>query len=60
MGWTSGGTSNGGWGNLSASINVTGSQLQTNIGEEGTEGEINAGWGRKLGTIIKVGVFQEH
>ena len=38
----------GGWGNLSdTSINVTGSQLQTNIGEEGTEGEINAGWGRK-------------
>ena len=38
----------GGWGNLSDTIVVaTGSQLQTNIGEEGTEGEINAGWGRK-------------
>ena len=50
FGWGGGvwNSSVGGWGNLSdTSINVTGSQLQTNIGEEGTEGEINAGWGRK-------------
>ena len=50
FGWGGGvwNSSNGGWGNLSDTIiNVTGSQLQTNIGEEGTEGEINAGWGRK-------------
>jgi hypothetical protein len=50
FGWGGGvwNSSVGGWGNLSDTlINVTGSQLQTNIGEEGTEGEINAGWGRK-------------
>ena len=41
-------SSNGGWGDLqNVLIGATGQQLQTNIGEEGTEGEINAGWGRK-------------
>ena len=41
-------SSNGGWGDLqNVIIGATGQQLQTNIGEEGTEGEINAGWGRK-------------
>jgi hypothetical protein len=27
-------------------VDLSGFQLQTNVGEEGTEGEINAGWGR--------------
>ena len=41
-------SSNGGWGDLqNVLIGATGQQLQTNIGEEGIEGEINAGWGRK-------------
>ena len=37
----------GGWGNLSDTSITAGSfELQSSIGEEGTEGEINAGWGR--------------
>ena len=41
------GSNIGGWGNLKdTSIIVSGSQLQSSIGEEGTEGEINTGWGR--------------
>ena len=37
----------GGWGNLKdAVVDVSGTQLQSSIGEEGTEGEINTGWGR--------------
>tara|TARA_B100000676_G_scaffold311073_1_gene379676 strand:+ start:5453 stop:7366 length:1914 start_codon:yes stop_codon:yes gene_type:complete len=50
FGWGGGvwNSSKGGWGDLAnVQIDATGSQLQTNIGEEGTEGEINAGWGRK-------------
>ena len=40
-------TSNGGWGDLAnVQVDLSGFQLQTNVGEEGTEGEINAGWGR--------------
>ena len=49
FGWGGGvwNSSNGGWGNLAdVQISVTGSQLQSSIGEEGTEGEINSGWGR--------------
>ena len=41
------GSSVGGWGNLKdTSFIVSGSQLQSSIGEESTEGEINVGWGR--------------
>ena len=50
FGWGGGvwNSSKGSWGNLSdVTINTESFQLQTNIGEEGTEGEINAGWGRK-------------
>ena len=37
----------GGWGNLKdTAFPVSGTQLQSSIGEEGTEGEINTGWGR--------------
>ena len=50
FGWGGGvwNSTKGSWGNLSDIALTLGSmQLQTNIGEEGTEGEINAGWGRK-------------
>ena len=50
FGWSGGvwNSSNGGWGDLAnVQVDATSFQLQTNIGEEGTEGEINAGWGRK-------------
>ena len=50
FGWGGGvwNSSKGSWGNLSdIAVNAESFQLQTNIGEEGTEGEINAGWGRK-------------
>ena len=50
FGWGGGvwNSSKGGWGDLAnVQIDATGSQLQTSIGEEGTEGEINSGWGRK-------------
>jgi hypothetical protein len=50
FGWSGGvwNSSNGGWGDLAnVQVDAASFQLQSNIGEEGTEGEINAGWGRK-------------